>query len=212
MVRRKALNIKMKRAKPRLTPTEEVTRHGPGRRGAFHEWMCEEAKDMCGKFGARIDDLATHFDVCPATIDYWIKNKHNFSRAVKQGRSECVLKMSRALFHRGIGYSHPAIHFMMQTIKEYDENGNVTRSITQPLEVPYIKHYPPDTPAAIKYLSILGRENGWAEITKVNMDVNHSGDINIHKVEELSMESLSEEVRALLFEINLKQLSDAQLQ
>jgi len=44
------------------------------------------------------------------------------------------------------------------------------------------------------------------------MDVNHSGDINIHKVEELSMEDLSEEVKALLFDINLKQLSDVQLQ
>ena len=42
------------------------------------------------------------------------------------------------------------------------------------------------------------------------MDVNHKGDINIHQVNELSMEDLSDEVKALLFEVNLKQLADVQ--
>ena len=207
----------MKRTALKLTPTETVQGRGigvagPGRKGAYEPWMADEAKDLCGKLGARITDLAIHFNVCPATIDYWISKRHDFARAVKQGRTECMLKMAQSLFHRGMGYSHPDVHIMSQTVKEYDENGRLVSSRTEPLLIPITKHYPPDTQAAIKYLSILGRELGWAEITNVNMDVNHSGDINIHRVEELSMEDLSEEVKALLFEVNLKQLSDVQLQ
>jgi hypothetical protein len=101
---------------------------------------------------------------------------------------------------------------MSQTVKKYDEKGKVVSSKTEPLLIPIIKHYPPDTAAAVKYLSILAREQGWSEIHQVNMDVNHRGDINIHKIEELSMDDLSDEVKKLLFDLNLKQLSNAQLQ
>jgi len=207
----------MKRTAPRLLPTETVQGRGrgsagPGRKGAYEPWMADEAADLVGKLGARNIDLANHFNVALSTIDYWIQKRHDFARAVKIARTECMLKMAKSLFHRGMGYSHPDVHIMSQTVKEYDENGKLTSSRTEPLLIPITKHYPPDTQAAIKYLSILGRELGWAEITNVNMDVNHSGDINIHRVEELSMEDLSEEVKALLFEVNLKQLSDVQLQ
>ena len=217
MVRRKDHKQKMKRTAPKITPTEEVQpgrgrgSAGPGRKGAYEPWMADDAQELCGKLGARIIDLAEYFNVSPATIDYWIQKRSDFARAVKKGRLECMLKMSKALFHRGMGYSHPDVHIMNQTIKEYDEQGKLTSSRTEPLIIPITKHYPPDTQAAIKYLSILGRELGWSEITKVNMDVNHSGDINIHKVEELSMEDLSDEVKALLFETNLKQLQDVQI-
>jgi hypothetical protein len=213
MVRKKPKR-KVKRAQSKVL-TPEIVKRGPGspgRKGVFEEWMCEEAKDLCGKLGARIDDLALHFGVVPATIDYWIKNYHSFSRAVKQGRTECTLKVAQALFNRAVGYSHPDTHIMSQTVKKYDEKGKVVSSKTEPLLIPIIKHYPPDTAAAVKYLSILAREQGWSEIHQVNMDVNHRGDINIHKIEELSMDDLSDEVKKLLFDLNLKQLSNAQLQ
>ena len=207
-MKRRSPNVKMKR-RPPITSTE-VVKHGPGRRGAFQPWMCEVAKNMVGKLGARINDLAEHFGVCSATIDYWIKNRPEFEQAVKYGRMECMLKVSGSLYQRAIGYSHPDIHIMSQTVKEYDEDGKVVRSYTQPLITDIIKHYPPDTPAAIKYLSILAREFGWAEVTNVNMDVKHSGDINIHKIEELSLENIPEEIKSFLFELNMKQLSDVQ--
>ncbi len=215
MVRRKDSKQKMRR-KPKTLSTEVVVpltraQVAQRRNGSFEPWMCEVAKDMCGKLGARLIDLAEHFGVCPATIDNWIRNRPEFERAVKYGRMECMIKVSGALFHSSIGYSHPAVHIMPNTVKEYDVNGNVTQSHTEPLLVPYIKHYPPNAQAAIKYLTILGRELGWSEITKVNMDVNHSGDINIHKIAELSMENLSEEAKALLYEVNLKQLNDVQV-
>jgi hypothetical protein len=202
--------IKMKRTAPKLVKTEVVKR--PVHNGVYQPWMADDARDLCGKLGARIVDLAEYFGVCPATIDNWIRKKPDFERAVKKGRLECCMKIAGALFQRGMGYSHPDTHFSNQTIKEYDENGKLVSSRTELVQTPIIKHYPPDTPAAIKYLSILARDLGWSETTKVNMDVNHSGDINIHKVEELSMDDLSDEVKHLLFDLNLKQLSDAQLQ
>ncbi len=198
-----------RRAPDRITPTE-VVKHKPGRRGAYQPWMCAVAKNIIGKLGGRNTDLAQHFNVSHATIDYWIKNRPEFREAVNYGRTECLLKATNSLLHRAVGFSHPDVHIMSQTIKEYDEDGKLVSSRTEPLIIPITKHYPPDTLALKLYLSNLGREYGWSDATQVNMDVKHSGDINIHKIEELSMDDLSEEVQALLFEVNLKQLSDVQ--
>jgi len=181
-----------------------------GRKGSYQPWMADDAQELCGKLGARIIDLAEYFNVCPATIDYWITHRPDFERAVKKGRLECTLKVSQALYHRATGYSHPDVHILTNRVKVYDEKGNVIEEHTEPLMVNIIKHYPPDPTSAIKYLTIMARDQGWSEITRVNMDINHSGDVNIHQVSELSMEDLSEEARALLFEVNLKQLQDVQ--
>ena len=174
---------KIKR-KPKVLVPEVVTdRRGIKRdrpNGSFQPWMCETAKEMVGKLGARIIDLAEMFEVSSATIDYWIKNREDFRIAVRFGRAECKLQVAQALFHRAIGFSHPDTHIISNRVKVYDKDGNVIEEHTEALMVPIIKHYAPDTAAAIKYLSILAREQGWSEITKVNMDVNHSGDINIH--------------------------------
>lgn len=207
-MKRRPPNVKMKRRTP-VFPTEVVL--GRTRtNGSFQPWMCEVAKNMVGKLGARNNDLADHFNVSHATIDNWIKNRPEFEQAVKYGRMECLIKASNSLLHRGVGFSHPDVHIMTQTIKEYDENGKLKSSRTEPLIIPITKHYPPDTMALRLYLSNIGREYGWSDAAQVNMDVKHSGDINIHKIEELSMDDLSEELQALLFEVHLKQLSDVQ--
>lgn len=166
-----------------------------GRKGYFQEWMIQDAQELIGKLGARNIDLAEYFEVDPSTIDYWIKNKPEFCRAVKRGRLEAALKVSQALYQRAIGCSHPDVH-----ISNYKGEITVTN---------IVKHYPPDAYAAHKYLSIIFREV-WADVNRLNIDHNYSGDINIHKIEELSMEDLSDEVKNFLFSLNMKQLSDAQ--
>jgi len=210
----------MTRTRPKLPVKQRMVRaqkNTPakgkaGRKGHYQPWMADTAKEMVGKLGARISDLAVMFNVCEGTIDYWIRHREDFESAVKQGRTECMLQVAQGLFKKATGFTHPDTHILTNRVKVFDEHGNVAEEHTEALMIPIVKYYPPDTPAAIKYLSILGRELGWSEVHNVSMDVNHSGDINIHKVEELSMEDLSEEVKALLFDINLKQLSDVQLQ
>lgn len=184
-------------------------KRGAGRTGVFQHWMIEDAEELTGKLGARNIDLAVYFEVCDATIDYWIKNKPEFARAVKRGRIEAALKASQALFQKAIGYSHPDIKWFMDHVKTYDVNGNLIEEHREPISVPIVKHYPPDTTAAIKYLSIIFRDV-WAETARIDHTHTHGGSIDIRKVEELSMDDLSDEVKALLFSVNMKQLSDAQ--
>ena len=50
----------------------------------------------------------------------------------------------------------------------------------------------------------------WADPNTQNINHNINGEININKIEELSMDDLSQEVRDMLFELNMKQLSGAQ--
>lgn len=166
------------------------------RYGSYQPWMVQEAQELVGKLGARNVDLAEFFGVCEATIDNWIAGKREFNIAVRKGRLEAKLKVSQALYHRAIGYSHPDVH-----ISNYKGDITVT-DIT--------KHYPPDAYAAHKYLTIMAREMGWADISNMNVNHNHSGEITHRKIEELSMEDLPEEVKNFIFDLNLKQLSDAQ--
>jgi hypothetical protein len=157
--------------------------------------MAAEATELIGKLGARNTDLAEYFEVAPSTIDLWLKNNPEFQRAVKRGRLEAALKVSQALFQKAIGCSHPDVH-----ISNY--KGKIT--IT-----PITKHYPPDAFAAHKYLSIIFREV-WADVSKHQVSHTHSGEITHKKIEELSMNDLTDEVKEFLFGLNMKQLSEAQ--
>lgn len=165
------------------------------RYGSYQPWMIKEAQELVGKLGARNVDLAEFFGVCEATIDNWIQRKREFNIAVRKGRLEAQLKVSQALYHKAIGYSHPDVH-----ISNYKGEITVT-DIT--------KHYPPDAYAAHKYLTIMFRDV-WADVSNMNVNHQHSGEITHRKIEELSMEDLPEEVKNFIFDLNIKQLSDVQ--
>ena len=180
-----------------------------GRTGYYQPWMADKASELVGKLGATQKDLADFFDVSTGTIEYWMRKKDEFYHAVKQGRLQKALTVSQALYHRAIGYSHPDVQILSNRVKDYDEEGRLIQERTEPLIVPTTKHYPPDTSAAIKILTILMRET-WADPNTQNINHNINGEININKIEELSMDDLSQEVRDMLFELNMKQLSGAQ--
>jgi len=194
----------------RTKPPRSVNPKGrAGRKSQYQSWMAADAEDLVGTLGARTHDLAEYFEVANSTIEYWLRVRPDFARAVRRGRIRAALKVSRALFSRAIGYSHPDVHVLSNRVKVYDEDGKVIEERTEPLLVPITKHYPPESWAAHKYLSIMFRDV-WADITKMDVEHTHSGEINIKQVEELSMDQLSDEIKELLFALNMKQLSDAQ--
>ena len=198
--------IQEKKKMVRTTPLPKKV-NKVGRIGYYKPMFVDKAEELVGKLGAGNKELALAFNVSLGTIEYWMRTKDDFRLAVLSGRVNKGLKVSQALYQRAVGYSHPAVHIMPNRVREFDEDGNVIKEYTEALLIPIIKHYPPDTQAAIRILSILHREV-WAE----NINVNHNvqGNINIKKVEELSMDNLNEEQKELLFSINLKQLSDGQ--
>ena len=88
--------------------------------------------------GATNEQMAEFFEVAVSTIDLWIATHDSFSGAIKKGRAAADGKVARSLYERANGYSHPEDVI-------FNDKG-------EPLIVPTIKHYPPDTTAAIFWL------------------------------------------------------------
>ncbi len=77
------------------------------------------------------------FSVDESTINRWKKDRR-VSQVLKKGKEVADQMVERSLFERACGYSHPE-----DKIFQYEG---------EPVVVPTIKHYPPDTLAAIFWL------------------------------------------------------------
>ena len=94
--------------------------------------------------GATNDQMAEFFDVDPSTIDNWIAAHESFLGSIKKGRAVADGKVARSLYERANGYSHPEDD--IRTVSIGDNQGS------EIVITPTIKHYPPDTTAAIFWL------------------------------------------------------------
>lgn len=103
----------------------------------YKKVYAEQALKLC-RLGAIDEDLADFFEVSVNTIGNW-KNRHpEFLGALKSGKLLADANVANSLYHRAVGYSHDAVKIMQHE--------------GQPVEHPYVKHYPPDTTAAIFWL------------------------------------------------------------
>ena len=172
--------------------------------------MIQEAYELVGKLGARHKELALYFNVNITTIESWVSKKPEFARAIERARVECGLKVSKSLFNKANGCIVQEQTVIQNVIKEYGENGKLLRSHIEPLIVTTEKKLPPDAYAAHKYLTIMFREI-WSE--NATLDINHkyTGEITMRKIEELSMDELTDEIKNMLFDLNLKQLTKGQI-
>jgi hypothetical protein len=123
--------------------TEETSRSRKGVGGRPPKYDPErtpvQAEKLCRQFGADDQALAEYFEVDVSTISRW-KNEHpEFKEALRRGKDAFdTERVEQALLHRAIGYSHPEDDIRVV-------NGEVV--IT-----PTVRHYPPDTAAAIFWL------------------------------------------------------------
>ena len=81
-------------------------------------------------------DLAQAFKVTAWCIGAWKRKHPEFRAACQVTDEEKIAAVERSLFHRAVGFSHPATKIVATS-------GGV-------IQVPYIQHHPPDV-AAIKY-------------------------------------------------------------
>jgi hypothetical protein len=109
-----------------------------GRPTLYRPEHAEQAFKLC-LLGATDDQIADVFAVHHTTIDVWKRDRPEFARRLKAGKAFADAEVAYALYQRAIGYSHPEIH-----VSSY--RGEITLT-----EV--IRHYPPDTGAAIFWLS-----------------------------------------------------------
>lgn len=127
------------------------------------------------KLGATDAELADFFDVTISTISLWKVKHEEFSDALKLGKEIADKRVEEALYNRALGYSHEETDIRV-----------VDGAI---METPMIKHYPPDTTAAIFWLKNR-RPTEWRD----KRDIEHSGSV---KLDEMTDEELDKRIAAL---------------
>jgi hypothetical protein len=118
----------------------------------YKEEYAAQVYKLC-LLGATDKELADFFNIDEATLNLWKEKHQEFSESLKKGKFEADATVASKLFHRATGYEHPEI---------------ITASfqgiITDTKEV--IKHYPPDTTAAIFWLKNRQRDK-WRDKQEV---------------------------------------------
>jgi len=160
---------------------KEKNEHGVGRKGY---WKPEYTKQVykLALLSATDKQIADFFGIKPTTLDYWKQHKPEFTKALKKGKMEADAKVAKALYHRAIGYTHDSVQILSNRVEEYNMETKTRRSWTEPLVVPIKKHYPPDSWACLKWLSLRQKEQ-WADIQKVDINHNITGSIDIHELQ-----------------------------
>ena len=119
------------------TKTTPKTKKPEGRPSKYQPDFTRQALKLC-RLGATDQELADFFAVSINTIDNWKKVHPEFLGALKEGKQLSDAEVANKLFKRATGYSHNDVH-----ISNY--KGDITKT-------PFVKHYPPDTTAAIFWL------------------------------------------------------------
>lgn len=96
-----------------------------------------QARKLC-KLGATDRELADFFGVTEKTLNNWKLESDEFLQSLKSGKDEADDRVERSLFARAIGYEHDDTDIRVV-------DGRI-------VETPIVKHYPPDTTAAIFWL------------------------------------------------------------
>lgn len=136
--------------------------HPGGRPTDFKDEMCVQAEKLC-LLGATDKQLADFFGVTEQTINNWKNDHPKFFESIKRGKLDADTKVAESLYKRALGYSHPE-----DDIKVCDKEIIIT---------PTIKHYPPETTAAIFWLKNRQPKN-WRDRVETEIAGN-----NINKIE-----------------------------
>lgn len=108
-----------------------------GRPSMYKPEYAELAFKFC-LLGADDARLGVMFDVSEQTINTWKQQYPEFLESLKNGKEAADAEIAHSLYHRAKGYSHPEVD-----IKMYEG---------QIIKTDLVKHYPPDTGAAMAWL------------------------------------------------------------
>lgn len=115
---------------------------------------CKSVERLC-KLGAKDSEIAEFFEVQESTINNWKKEFPEFLESIKRGKQIADQTVADSLFKRANGFKHKE-----DVIMQYRGN---------PLIVPTVKKYPPDTTAAIFWLKNR-RPDLWRDKTEVQQN------------------------------------------
>lgn len=141
-----------------------------GRPTKYKEEYNEQVYKLC-LLGATDKDLADFFEVTESTINLWKQDYLEFSESLKRGKIEADAVIASKLYHRAKGYEHKDIQFATF-------QGEITD------QVEYVKHYPPDTTAAIFWLKNR-QPTKWRDKQEIDQNISQEKpfEVNIKVVE-----------------------------
>lgn len=108
-----------------------------GRPTKFDRKLLKQAHDLA-LLGLTDVEMAKVFDVAKSTFNLWKQVHPEFAAALNSGKTIADAQVAASLHHRAIGYSHP------ETV--------ITAWQGTILKTRVVRHYPPDTQAALKWL------------------------------------------------------------
>lgn len=110
-----------------------------GRPSKFNEEIRQEAIRLA-KDGKTDEQISHIIGICPKTFDNWKGRYADFLRSLKEAKAEADELVKASLFRRATGYYHNEEKIF------YNSKSNTV------VRVDTVKHYPPDTGAAIFWL------------------------------------------------------------
>lgn len=127
-----------RKTKKKVSKKRSAKKKGAGRPTDYKARYAEEAFKLCLLLAATDAELADFFGVKEQTINNWKKAHPEFFESITSGKEKADADVGQRLYERAMGYSHPEE-------KIFNNKGDIVRAET-------IKHYPPDTAAAIFWL------------------------------------------------------------
>lgn len=146
-------------ATPPGRPRAESKKAAPKKRGrpsGLTKVKMDQVEKLA-KAGWTDAQMAEFFGVTPRTWENWKQASPEFFQSLKDWKAEADHKVERSLLERALGYTHPEE-------KIFQNQGEIIRAET-------LKHYPPDTTAAIFWL-----KNRKPAEWRDKQEVEHSGD------------------------------------
>ncbi len=122
-------------ARAQAQPAQQKSKGG--RPTKFDAKLVKQARELA-LLGLTDAEMAKVFDVAHSTFKEWKAAHPAFNRALMDGKTIADAQVAASLHHRAVGYSHPetVINAWQGTI----------------IKTRVIRHYPPDTQAALKWL------------------------------------------------------------
>lgn len=109
--------------------------------------------------GATDEDMWKALGVVERTFYRWAKAYPTMRQAKDRGRQEATAQVTKALYRRAIGYKHKAVKVFLR------------KDDIEPVYAPFIERYPPDTAAALAWLT--NRDPArWKNKQEVIVDLN----------------------------------------
>lgn len=110
-----------------------------GRPSAYRPEYAEQGFKLC-LLGATDAQMAEFWGVTHHAVNRWKHAYPDFRESITRGKLLADAAVAEALYHRAMGYSHPAVKIFMPA------------NASEPVYADYIERYPPDTQAASLWL------------------------------------------------------------